>query len=53
MAVRQQKPFLLQYPEVAVSSNIRKIAGNILGAQNFNHYQNGFGIESFFQDLMD
>ena len=52
MAVRQQKPFLLQYPEVAVSSNIRKIAGNILGTQTLNHYQNGFGIESFFQDLM-
>lgn len=53
-AVRSQKPFLILYPDAVVSSNIRKIAGNILSAgSGIQEQQDVVGIDSYFQNLMN
>ena len=52
-SVRLQKPFLIQFPDSVVSSNIRKIAGNILSMQSGMQDQDKIvGIDNFFQNLM-
>ncbi|MGR3219756.1 MAG: MinD/ParA family protein [Candidatus Anammoxibacter sp.] len=54
-AVRLQKPFLLEFPNAIVSTNIRKIAGNILSAQfsSRDQQKDVVGIDRYFQSLMD
>ena len=54
MAVRAQKPFLIQYPDTAVSATIRNIAGNLLSAQSgIRDQQDVVGIDSYFKSLMN
>ncbi|MGR3317832.1 MAG: MinD/ParA family protein [Candidatus Anammoxibacter sp.] len=53
-AVRLQKPFLIQFPDAVVSTNIRKIAGNILSVQSgISGQQDVVGIDSYFKSLMN
>ena len=55
-AFRMRKPFLLQFPNAVVSTNIRKIAGNILSAQSGVCGQQDddvVGIDRYFQSLMN
>lgn len=53
-AVRAQKPFIMKYPDAVISSNIRRIAGNILSGQNRDYEANlniG-GVDNYFQKLV-
>lgn len=55
-SVRAQKPFILKYPDAVISSNIRKIAGNILSRQNKTYSDEDVdegGIEHYFKKLVN
>ncbi len=53
-SVRMQKPFIIKYPDAVISSNIRKIAGNILSRQKMKYGDLAVdGFDNYFQKLMN